>query len=81
MNKKIPNDLGGSTKNIKQKAKEQQKFYKYLAGPILVYGSESWSMRKKHESKVESTEMKLFRSAKGYTRPERRPDQETRYEL
>jgi hypothetical protein len=38
------------------------KFYKFVARPTLIYGSETWV------TSLEAAEMRLLRSAKGYTR-------------
>jgi len=43
------------------------KVYNALAlPPILLYGSENWTLRKKYEKRLTLIRMKIFRSA-GYT--------------
>ena len=40
--------------------------YNALALPILLYGSEIWTLRKKDEKQSQSIEMKFFRRIAGY---------------
>jgi hypothetical protein len=42
------------------------KFYKVMAVPMLMYGSENWAMNKAHRT-VEAAEMKFLRYVAGYT--------------
>jgi hypothetical protein len=46
----------------------QLKFYKTMAIPPLLYGSEGWILRRKYESSIQSAEMKFLRAVKGCTR-------------
>jgi hypothetical protein len=48
----------------------QQKFYKVLT--VLLYGSETWIMRKSDESRIELAEITFVWSMKGCIRQERR---------
>jgi hypothetical protein len=41
------------------------KFYKTIAVPILIYGSEAWVVSKSEESKIQSSEILFLRSVKG----------------
>lgn len=45
----------------------KMKFYKVMASPLLTYGSESWTMRKRDKQKIQSAEMKFLRRTKGCT--------------
>jgi hypothetical protein len=47
------------------------KFYKTIAVPILMYGSEAWVHSKREESKIQSSEMLFPRSVKGCSRIDR----------
>ena len=44
------------------------KFYKVVARPALLYGSETWMITKRDMTRLEATEMHFLRSVKGYTR-------------
>jgi hypothetical protein len=46
----------------------QKQFYEAIAVAILTYGSEIWTVKKKKEAKIETSEMKLFWSVAGCTR-------------
>ena len=45
----------------------QIKFYKLMAVPVLVYGSEKWSLNWSNKRKIEPLEMKFLRPMAGYT--------------
>lgn len=55
--------------------------YKTIFRPILTYGSETWVLNKKLESKVQSIEMKYLRTVKGITRLDRVRNVDVRNEL
>ena len=44
------------------------KFYKVVARPALLYGSETWVITKWDVTCLEAAEMRFLRSVKGYTR-------------
>ena len=44
------------------------KFYKVVARPSLLYGSETWVTTKRDINDVEAAEMRFLRSVTGYTR-------------
>jgi len=44
------------------------KFYKVVARPTLLYGSETWVITKRDMTRLEAAEMRFLRSVKGYTR-------------
>jgi len=44
------------------------KFYKVVARPSLLYGSETWVTTKTDMTGLEAAEMRLLRSVTGYTR-------------
>ena len=43
------------------------KYYKVLARPSLLYGSETWVTTKRHMTRLEAAEMRFVRSITGYT--------------
>ena len=45
----------------------QMKFYKVIARPTLLYGSETWVSTKRDITCLEAAEMRFLRSVKGYT--------------
>ena len=44
------------------------KFYKAVARPSLLYGSETWVTTKRDTTRLEAAEMLFLRSVTGYTR-------------
>ena len=46
----------------------QMKFYKVVARPTLLYGSETWVTTKRDMTRLEAAEMRFLRSVKVYTR-------------
>jgi len=47
------------------------KFYKVIARPSLLYGSETWVTTKRDMTGLEAAEMRFLRSVTGYTRLEK----------
>ena len=43
------------------------KFYKVMAVPVLMYGSENWSLNRSDKRKIEADEMRFSRPTAGYT--------------
>jgi hypothetical protein len=52
----------------KTRTDTQMIFYKVVARPALLYGSETWVTRKRDMTSLEAAEMRFSRSVKGYTR-------------
>jgi hypothetical protein len=52
----------------KTRTDPQMKFYKVVARPKLLYGSEIWVTAKQDMAGLEAAEMRFLRSVKGYTR-------------
>ena len=52
----------------KPRTDTQMKFYKVVAIPSLLYGSETWVTTKRDMTRLEAAEMRFIRSVKGYTR-------------
>ena len=44
----------------------QIKFYKVMAVPVLMYGSENWSLNRSDKRKIEAAEMRFLRPLVGY---------------
>jgi len=56
-------------KNLNKTCTDTQiKFYKVVARPTLLYGSETWVTTKRDMTGLEAAEMRILRSVKGYTR-------------
>ncbi|KAI5725714.1 hypothetical protein M8J77_019224 [Diaphorina citri] len=63
-------------KHVPTKCKRE--IYKTYYIPILTYGSETWTVRKKEESRIQAAEMKFLRSILGKTRRDRIRNDEIR---
>jgi hypothetical protein len=59
----------------------QMKFYKVMALPVLLYGSETWTIKTKDMSKIQATEMRYLRSVKGCTKLDHFKNEDIRKEL
>ena len=57
------------------------KFYKVVARPSLLYGSETWLTTKRDMTRLEAAEMRFIRSVKGYTRLDKIRSEVIRKEL
>lgn len=57
------------------------RLYKTLARPVLCYGSEAWTLHKHEESRIIANEMKFMRRTAGYTKWDRRRNEEILHEL
>ena len=56
-------------KHLKKTRKDiQMKFYKVVARPSLLYGSEIWITTKRDMTRLEAAAMRFLRSVTGYTR-------------
>lgn len=65
----------------KTRKETQLKFYKAIAVPSLLYGSENWVLRQKEINNIQSSEMKFLRAVKGCTRLEHIRNESIREEL
>jgi hypothetical protein len=74
---------GTINRTLKNKARTdtQLKFYKTMAVPTVMFGSETWTDTKKGYSKVQAAEMKFLRRIKGVTRLDRLRNDDIRREL
>lgn len=57
------------------------KFYKIMAVPVLMFGSESWILQERDRSKIQSAEMKFLRRVKGCTKMDQIRNEDIREEL
>jgi hypothetical protein len=80
---KFQNICGTIRRNLKKKTRRdtQLKFYKTMLVPVLMYGSEARTIKKKGISRIQSAEMKFLRSVKGCTRIDHIRNAEIRTEL
>jgi hypothetical protein len=57
------------------------RFYKIMAIPTSLYGSECWTLTKSQKSRLETAEMHFLRSVAGYQLIDHRRDEDIREEL
>jgi len=43
------------------------KVYRIMVGPVLVYGSEAWTLKRREGERLERTEMRMLRWILGFT--------------
>ena len=60
-------DLSGVIYDKKIPIKLKVKLYTTIVRPALLYGSETWVVRRKEEQMLEKTEMRMLRRIKGVT--------------
>jgi len=65
----------------KPRTDTQMKFYKVVARPSLLCGSETWVTTKRDVTRLEAAEMRFLRSVTGYTRLGKTRSEVTRKEL
>ena len=60
---------GTISRTLKRKTQlsTQIKFYKVMTVPVLMYGSENWSLNRSDKRKIEAAEMRFLRPMAGYT--------------
>ena len=67
--KKINRLCGTIRKHLKKtRTDTHMRFYKVVARPTLLYGSETWVTTMQDMTRLEAAEMRFLRSVKGYTR-------------
>ena len=59
----------------------QIKLYKLMAVPVLMYGSENWSLNQSDKRKIEAAEMRFLRPMAGYTLWEKKRSSDIREQL
>ena len=65
----------------KTRTNTQMKFYKVVARPALLYGSEIWVNMKRDMTRLEAAEMRFLRNVKGYRRLDKIRSEVVRKEL
>ena len=60
-------DLSGVISDKKMPRKLKIKLYMTVIRPVLLYGAECWTVRKKEEQIIKKTEMRMLRRIKGVT--------------
>ena len=70
-------------RSLKGRARKdtELKFFKVMAVPLLMYGSEAWTIGRREESRLQSAEMWFLRAVKGCTRLDRIRNDDIRAEL
>ena len=71
-------DVSGVILDTKIPLKLRMKIYKSVIRPVLLYGAETWSLRKKEEDILERTEMRMVRWIAGISLLERRESEDIR---
>ena len=73
---------GNIRKHLKKPRTDTQiKFYKVIARPSLLYGSETWVTTTSDMTRLEAAEMRCLRSVTGYTRLDKIRSEVIRKEL
>lgn len=64
---------GSIRRTLSRKTRKETglKFYKVIATPMLLYGSEMWVTNQKQLCRIQPSEMRFLRSVKGCTRQDR----------
>jgi hypothetical protein len=56
-------------------------FFSVVAVPVLLYGSETWTLRKRDWNRIQAAEMKCLRTVKGCTGLDKIRNEDIRNEL
>ncbi|RZF44869.1 hypothetical protein LSTR_LSTR004494 [Laodelphax striatellus] len=80
---KFQSICGTISRTLSKKARKEtlMKFYKVMAAPVLLYGSESWITTKPLESRLQAAEMRFLRKVKGCDRRDQIRNDDIRTEL
>jgi hypothetical protein len=80
---KFQNICGVIVRTLKMKTGTETnlKFYKMMAVPVLLHGSETWTPRNREWNRIQAAEMKYLRTDKGCTRLDQIRNENTRNEL
>ena len=71
-------EVSGVILDRRMPLKLRMKIYKTVLRPVLLYGAETWSLRKKEEDVLERTEMRMVRWIAGISLLERRESEDIR---
>lgn len=78
------NKMNGTIRRtLKRKVRKEtiMKFYKVIAIPTCLYGSETWTMTKRDISRLQAAEMRFLRATAGYSLTDRKRNTDIRKEL
>jgi hypothetical protein len=80
---KFQNICGVIARTLKNKTRKETnlKFYKIMPLPVLLYGSETWTLRKREWNRIQAAEMKYLRTVKGCIRFDQIRNEDIRNEL
>ncbi|XP_039301198.1 uncharacterized protein LOC120356339 [Nilaparvata lugens] len=80
---KFQSICGNISRTLGKKARKEtiMKFYRMMAAPVLLYGSESWITTKSQESRLQAAEMRFLRRTKGCDRRDHIRNEDIRREL
>jgi hypothetical protein len=80
---KFENICGVIARILKMKTRKETnlKFYKIMAVPVLLYDSETRTLRKRDWNRIQAAEMKCLRTVKGCTRLDQIRNEDIRNEL
>jgi hypothetical protein len=75
--------MWSNCKNTKEENQERKnlKFYKIMAVPVLLYGSETSTPRKRNWNRIQAAEMKYLRTVKWCTRLDQIRNEDIRNDL
>lgn len=74
---------GTIRRTLRNKVRQEttMKFYKTMAVPVLMYGSETWVNKKKYQNAIQSSEMKFLRSVNKCTKLDKIKNEDIRKNL
>jgi hypothetical protein len=80
---KFQNICGIIARALMKKTRKERdlKFYKIMAVPVLLYGSETWTPRKTDWNRIQAAEIKYLRTVKGCTRLDQIRNEDIRNEF
>jgi hypothetical protein len=83
LNDKLSNICAVTARTMKKKTRKETnlKFFKIMEVPVLLYGSETWTLRKTDWNRIQAAEMKYLRAVKGCTRLDQVRNEDIRNEL
>ena len=73
--------LTGVMCDKKMPLKLKGKVYRTVIRPVIMYGSETWAMRKEDEKMMETAEMKMLRLTTGITKLDKVKNEVTRQKM
>ncbi len=71
-------DMSGIVRDKRMPVSLKAKIYRTVIRPVLLYGAETWALRKKEEMLLERTEMRMLRWILGITLKDRKRNEDIR---